>query len=151
MTAGDLVSTKRYVWIGLIALAALLFGFGAWATSFQIAGALIVPSQIETGQKRQVVEHLEGGIVSEILVDEGDWVRAGDPLFQLDTNRLESTITILQRQLFEIAARRGRLISERDGDDSATYDAKLLTIAADDSDVQSLLEGAEHLYRVDLC
>ncbi|MEE2946518.1 MAG: HlyD family type I secretion periplasmic adaptor subunit [Pseudomonadota bacterium] len=144
---GNLDSTKRHVWIGLIAIGFLFFGFGVWATGFQIAGALIVPSQIEAGQKRQVVEHLEGGIVSDIFVDEGDWVRAGDPLIQLDTNRLESTIAILQRQLFEITARRGRLISERNGADSITFDAKLLDIATNGSDVQSLLEGQTDLFK----
>ena len=58
--------------IGGISLALLLGGFGAWATMTQIAGAIVTTGQIEVDQNRQVVQHPDGGVIAELLVDEGD-------------------------------------------------------------------------------
>ena len=50
----------------------------------QLSGAIIASGQIEVDQNRQIVQHPDGGIVAEILVDEGDTVENGDVLIRLD-------------------------------------------------------------------
>lgn len=72
------------------------------------------------------MQHPDGGVVAEILVDEGDTVENGDVLIRLDPRAEKSELSIIQGQLFELMARRGRLIAERDNLDRVTFDPKLI-------------------------
>lgn len=139
-------SAKRPLTIGVVVLAILVGGFGGWAVFTQIAGAIIAAGQIEVDQNRQVVQHLDGGIVDEILVDEGDLVEAGDIMIHLDDKILSSELSIVEGQLYELMARRGRLEAEQDGLDTITFDPDLLTIAATRQDVASLMKGQQRLF-----
>lgn len=65
-------SARRHMAVGIIALIVLVGGFGSWAVLAQINGAVITSGQIEVDRNRQVVQHPDGGVVQEILVDEGD-------------------------------------------------------------------------------
>ena len=96
----------------------------------QLSGAIIASGQIEVDQNRQIVQHPDGGVVAEILVDEGDTVENGDVLIRLDPRAEKSELSIIQGQLFELKARRGRLIAERDNLDRVTFDPKLIAAAA---------------------
>jgi HlyD family secretion protein len=95
---------------------------------------------------RQVVQHPDGGVVSEILVREGDVVKVGQPLIRLDSNLLHSELVIIEGQLFELMARRGRLEAERDGLDVVTFDPELIETAATRPDVAELVDGQMRLY-----
>ena len=77
--------------------------------------------QIEVDQNRQTVQHPDGGVVADILVDEGDTVQNGDVLIRLDPRAERSELSIIQGQLFELMAQR-RLIAERDNSDRFTFD-----------------------------
>jgi len=137
-------SVKRQMTIGLITLAILVGGFGTWSLFAQITGAVIASGQIEVDRNRQVIQHPDGGVVSAILVDEGDVVETGDLLIQLDPGVIRSELTVVEGQLFEIMARRGRLEAERDGVDTITFPEELL--AYDRPEVQELIEGQTRLF-----
>ena len=68
-------SVQRHLALGLGGLALLILGFGGWASFSEISGAVIAPGQIEVDQNRQVVQHPDGGVVAQILAQEGDSVR----------------------------------------------------------------------------
>ncbi len=104
-----LMSPRRYLFIGFVGLAILVGGFGGWAVLANISGAIVASGQIEVDQNRQVVQHPDGGVVLQIEVDEGDDVKAGDLLVRLDPSLLKSQLSIVESQLFELVARRGRL------------------------------------------
>ena len=70
--------------IGHIASVFLIIGFGGWAVMAQLSGAIIASGQIEVEQNRQFVQHSDGGVVANILVDEGDTVENGDLLIPQD-------------------------------------------------------------------
>ena len=108
------VSYKPVI-IGLVALFALVGGFGLWAVTSNISGAIVSSARFEVDRNRQVVEHQAGGTVAEILVDEGDFVQAGDLLLQLDATQLTSKLSIVEAQLYELMARRGRFEAEQRG------------------------------------
>jgi HlyD family type I secretion membrane fusion protein len=96
----------RSIWkqtsIGLLLLAVSFGGFGTWAFTAPLAAAVIAQgSFVATGQNK-IVQHLEGGIIKEILVSEGDLVEAGQPLVDLD----ETAALAKERQLI---LRRARL------------------------------------------
>lgn len=138
-------SVRGPLTIGLIGVALLLGGFGTWAATTQISGAIIAPGRIEVDQNRQVIQHPDGGVVSEIAVEEGDKVKAGQILIRLDPNEVQSQLSIIESQLFEIIARRGRLEAERDARMTITFDPLLIEIAATNPDVAELMQGQERL------
>ena len=134
------------VLFGMFALVVLLGGFAAWATLTQIAGAIIAPGRIEVDQNRQVVQHPTGGVVAGIAVKEGDNVQAGDVLIQLDVKQMQSSLAIIEGQLYEIMARRARLTAERDARGAPLFDIDLLTTARRRADVRELIAGQRNLF-----
>lgn len=124
-------SARRPMMVGLLALVVLVGGFGTWAMTAQISGAIIANGLIEVDQNRQVVQHLDGGMIAQILVDEGDAVAEGDVLLQLDAQDLQAELTVIEGQLFEILARRARFEAERDGLDTLSFDPLLDNDLAD--------------------
>jgi len=128
--------------LGLIALLVLVGGFGTWAVMAQITGAVIASGQIEVDRNRQVIQHPDGGVVDAILVQEGDAVVKGDTLIRLDASLLKSELAVVEGQLFEIIARRGRLEAERDGETALTFDPLL----SDVPQGPSLIAGQTRLF-----
>ncbi|KEO58749.1 hypothetical protein DT23_16125 [Thioclava indica] len=131
--------------IGVFGLVLLLGGFGSWAAFTNIAGAVIANGRIEVDQNRQVVQHPDGGVVSEILVDEGEMVQAGQPLLRLDPTTLKSKLLITENELYELMARRGRLEAERDGNSEITFDPLVVKAARENADIQGLMDGQRRL------
>jgi HlyD family type I secretion membrane fusion protein len=138
-------SVQRHLALGLGGLALLILGFGGWASFSEISGAVIAPGQIEVDQNRQVVQHPDGGVVAQILAQEGDSVRQGQLLIQLDATRLGSELAIIEGQLFELMARRGRLEAERDDKPEPVYDMLLRNSAASNADAAVLMAGQSQL------
>jgi len=140
-------SAWQSVLIGFIGLSLLFGGFGTWAVKSQIAGAIVASGRIEVERNRQIVQHDKGGTVAEIRVDEGDGVKAGDLLIRLDPAQITSQLVIVEGQLFELMARRGRLEAERDETDTLKFDKELLEAGGQNPDLQELMEGQENLFR----
>ena len=132
--------------LGFAGLLVLLGGFGTWAAVSEIAGAVVAPGRIEVERNRQVVQHPDGGVVSEILVDEGDEVKEGQLLIRLDSKLLYSDLVITEGQLFELMARRGRLEAERDSSDTLVFDEELLRVAQERPEVAELVDGQRRLF-----
>lgn len=145
------LSRKRWsatspVIIGFFALLVLFGGFGTWAVKSEIAGAVVASGKIEVDRNRQVVQHQTGGVVSEILVDEGDTVAAGEMLIRLDPEQLTSQMIIAEGQLYELMARRGRLEAERDNKDGIIFEDELINVGQVNADLQELMDGQQNLF-----
>ena len=93
-----------------------------------------------------MVQHIDGGIVAEILVEEGDTVAAGEPLIRLDDTVLRSELTIVEGQYFELLARRARLEAERDNKDEIVFPEELLQMASADGEISELVDGQRNLF-----
>lgn len=143
-------SVRGPVALGFLSLFALLGGFGYWAFSTEIAGAVVASGQIEVEQNRQVVQHPDGGVVAEILVREGDIVARDELLVRLDGSALRSELAVVEGQLYELMARSGRLEAERDGSDSVRFAPDLLAAAGSNPDYASLVDGQRHLFEARL-
>ncbi|MFB2531658.1 HlyD family type I secretion periplasmic adaptor subunit [Paracoccus sp. p4-l81] len=131
---------------GAVAVLLLLVGFGGWAAFSQIAGAVVAQGQLEVEDQRQIVQHPDGGVVAAIKVREGDRVQAGDVLIVLDGSTVQSELTIVEGQLFEILARRGRLEAERDQRPEITFTPDLIARAETDPAVADLMQGQATLF-----
>lgn len=135
---------------GCAALFVLLGGFGAWAVGSELAGAIVASGRVEVDRNRQVVQHIDGGVITEISVDEGDRVTQGQLLLRLDDTELLSELVVTEGELWEIMARRGRLEAERDGTEEIVFDADLLVAGAESEDVEGFMNGQVRLFHARL-
>ncbi len=124
----------------------LVGGFGTWAATTQISGAIIAMGQIEVERNRQVIQHPDGGVVEAILVDEGDSVAEGDILIRLDPTNIASSLATAESQLFELQARRGRLEAERDGVARITFPDEIAARARVEARAAELMDGQSRLF-----
>ena len=106
---------KARIFMGTFALATLVGGFGGWAATSELAGAVIGHGQVKVDKDLRAVQHLDGGIIKDIATKKGDAVKEGQVLISLDDTALSSELSIAQGQLMELSAKRLRLIAERDG------------------------------------
>ncbi|RBI82692.1 HlyD family type I secretion periplasmic adaptor subunit [Rhodosalinus halophilus] len=144
--SGGAFPALRPLLIGLLALAILVGGFGAWSVMANIAGAVVASGRIVVDRNRQVVQHPDGGVVEEVLVAEGEAVEEGAVLIRLDPSQLRSELAIVEGQLFELMARRGRLEAEREEATEITFDPELVAEARRDPEVSELLAGQARLF-----
>jgi HlyD family secretion protein len=100
--------------IGLVAVAALLGLLFAWGTTLKISGAVIAKGQVQVSSSRTAVQHPVGGVVAEIMAENGDKVKSGDIVLKLDDAQLRSELAAVEGELFEILANEARLIAELD-------------------------------------
>jgi HlyD family secretion protein len=146
VTAGNPWSARRPILIGMLTLLILIGGFGFWSVSTTITGAIVASGRIEVEQNRQIVQHLDGGIVRSIHVADGDTVAAGDLLLRLDGSALGTEFTIVEGQLFEIFARRGRLEAERDDRDALIFPPELEAAVKVRPEIAALVKGQQSLF-----
>ncbi|MEX0619745.1 MAG: HlyD family type I secretion periplasmic adaptor subunit [Pseudohongiellaceae bacterium] len=100
----------------------LVFGvFGLWAGFAPIDGAAHAPGEVTVRSYSKVIQHLEGGIISEILVQNGDSVTAGQPLLVLDDTQSLAQLEIANSQFAALKAMETRLIAERDNLEQVHY------------------------------
>ncbi|MCD5995579.1 HlyD family type I secretion periplasmic adaptor subunit [Pseudomonas sp. CDFA 602] len=99
----------------------VVFGiFGTWAALAPLDSAANAPGVVTVQTYRKTVQHLEGGIVKELLVHDGDTVKKGDPLIILDDSQVGAEYEMNRSQLVAAKATEARLRAERDG--KATID-----------------------------
>ena len=139
-------SAKSPVLIGLLTILLLVGGFGVWATMTDIDGAIVAPGVIQVEQNRQVVQHLDGGLVAEINVTEAQTVKAGDLLIRLDGTQITSELAVIEGQYFDGLARRARLEAERDDKPEPVFPAELLDLVPTRPDVADMIEGQRRLF-----
>ena len=108
-------STEYFIRLGFGAVAVLFGGVFLWSVLAPISAAVIAPGQVSVESNRKAVQHLDGGLIEEIFVREGDEVEAGDLLARLDDTAAAANLALLDGQLTELYARRARLEAERDG------------------------------------
>lgn len=94
----------------------VVFGiFGTWAAVAPLDSAASAPGVVTVQTYRKTIQHLEGGIVKELLVRDGDTVKEGDPLIVLDDSQVGAEYEMNRSQLVAAKATEARLRAERDG------------------------------------
>jgi HlyD family secretion protein len=109
-------------------IVALFFGvFGAWATFAPLESAAVARGVISVETQRKTIQHLEGGIVGEIRVRDGDEVVADEVLVVLDDTQARATLELLQGRYRAAQGLEARLMAERDGLATIVFPAVLQT------------------------
>ncbi|MDB5457168.1 MAG: RsaA secretion system, rane protein RsaE [Caulobacter sp.] len=144
-------ATDNYKTVARIGYAVIILtfvGLAGWAALAPLDSAVIAHGVISTEGNRKTLQHLEGGIVRKILVHEGDHVRAGQVLFELDPTQADAALGITRAQLMTLQAQQARLTAERDSQASIIFPASL-TAQASNPEVARILadERAQFIER----
>lgn len=111
--------------IGVV-IVLLTFGvFGGWAALAPLQSAAVAPGIVTVKGNRKSIEHLEGGIVAELPVKDGDMVEAGQLLISLDDTQARAQLEMAMSQYYAVKAVESRLLAERDGQDRIDFDPVL--------------------------
>jgi HlyD family secretion protein len=140
-------SIRLHLIIGLAVVIVLAGGFGGWASTVQISGALIAPGAVVVDSNVKKVQHPTGGVVGEVRVRDGDLVKAGDIVVRLDDTVTKASLAIVVKTLNGLYARAARLEAEQRGDSKLTFPPQL-TERADDPDVKNVMISESKLFDV---
>ena len=121
------VSTGRPAFWSYLTIAVFVALFGYWAATAPLESAAVAPGVVAAAGKNITVQHLEGGIVREVVAHEGDRVRAGDELFRLDPTLSQAQLMRLTNTAASLKARAARLEAERDSKDMVAFPPELAT------------------------
>lgn len=133
-------SVHRQAIFGLSLMVLAFGGFGVWAFGAPLAAAVIAQgSFVATGQNK-IVQHLEGGIIADILVEEGDSVRAGQVILRLDGTLAEASRRELLLRRARLEATEARLLAEHDRAPLPAFPDWLLA-GRGDPEIASILDG----------
>ena len=135
---------KRFLRIGYIAIGLLFLAFIAWSIA-PLQGAVIATGTVIVESKPKVIQHLDGGIVAEIPVQNGTPVKVGDVLMRLDPTIIDANQGLVTTRLREAQARVARLEAERDKSSSITFPDELLADMSDPA-VAKAVEGQQKLF-----
>jgi HlyD family secretion protein len=116
---------RRLNLVGLAMVVAFVGGFGSWAATSELAGAVIASGSVIVESSVKKVQHPSGGVVKDILVKEGSVVEEGQVLVRLDDTLTRATLGVVRSQLDENNVRQARLLAEREGVDVMTFPAEL--------------------------
>ncbi|TNM65298.1 HlyD family type I secretion periplasmic adaptor subunit [Aliirhizobium smilacinae] len=138
-------SLRRHV-IFFASLATIfLASVGGWAATTKLSNAIIGDAIVIMNDNAKSIQHLNGGIVSELLVREGDHVRAGDVLVRLDGTALKASLSVLDTTFTQLAVRRIRLEAEQQG----RSDLDLGRLSSEDIDIKrnrTIVDGEYQLF-----
>ena len=136
----------RYLLIGYLSIAALVLMTIIWSLA-PIKGAVIASGVVVVEGKPKTLQHLDGGIVGEILVKEGQSVEKGDIVMRLDPTMLEANQVIVQTRLYETMARVSRLQAERDSKSRIDWPESLMAARETNASVDTAMTGQEKLFK----
>jgi multidrug efflux pump subunit AcrA (membrane-fusion protein) len=140
------VTAARTIRAGLWLIALAFGGFGTWAVFAPLSGAVIVSGKVTVEAYRKTVQHLEGGIVKEILVRVGDKVRQGQALVVLDSVQASAAVGVLQTQLDAEAAKQQRLQAELGRADKVAFSEDLRRRRSTSAEIDAMLKAEENLF-----
>ena len=125
--------------IGLFSIVLLVGAIGGWSVTANISGAVIGSGQIQIAANRQALQHPVGGVVSEVLVENGDAVKAGDVVLRLDESQSLSELKIIEGELYELLSKEARLEAEIDELPEMSLHPLLKKAASEDPEINKLV------------
>jgi HlyD family type I secretion membrane fusion protein len=124
----------------------LFFGIlGGWAALAPLESAAIASGVVSVDTKRKTLQHLEGGIVKEILVGEGDRVQVGNVLIRVDETQPRANLALVQGRRRATLAVQARLIAERDAQAEVTFPPELIALR-DLREIRSQMSGQLNIF-----
>ncbi len=139
------IDLRRPIMIGLGTLVVGFCGFLTWAAFAPLTSAAIAPGMVVADSRNKAIQHLEGGIIREVLVREGQEVKAGTVLARLDSAMADASLGRLESARREALAQAARLTAERDDAAEIAFPAELTAPDAD-ADTAEAVKGQQALF-----
>jgi HlyD family type I secretion membrane fusion protein len=131
---------------GWLVIGLVFCGFGTWAAVAPLSSAAIAPGTVVVDSNRKSVQHLEGGVIREILVRDGDVVEHDQVLLRLDGASVRAAMAALRPMMLTNQAYRARLLAERDGLATIDFAADLQDDDLPDDLGEQILAGQERIF-----
>lgn len=136
----------RYVALGMAAVVLLVGGVGGWAATTEISGAVVASGLLVVDSSVKPIQHPTGGVVKTLNVRNGDKVKAGDLLLQLDETVLRAQMLMTSKQLDELRVREARLKAERDNATSVSIPPDLEARRQSEPHIADAIKGELGLF-----
>lgn len=146
---GDAVlptDTAKPARIGMWVLGLGFGGFLLWAGLAPLDEGVPTSGMVAIDTKRKAVQHLSGGIISEVFVKEGQFVKAGDPLLRIDKAVSQANYESTRQHYLTLRAMEGRLLAEQLGHSRISFHDDLLSAKADPL-VRQAMDNQESLFQ----
>lgn len=140
------VRLRGPAWFGFLVILVLVGGFGVWGATAPLAGGAVAPGVISPDGSRRTVQHLEGGIIRALHVRDGDVVKAGQPLLDLEGVQPRATYEMLLGQYRSILATYARLMAEQASRPAIEFPVELGE-GIDSGNLRAVLDGQIHLFQ----
>jgi membrane fusion protein, epimerase transport system len=138
-------SARAAIVAGWITLLLFFGGFGTWAATAPLNGAVMGEAVLKVEGNRKSVQHLDGGIVSEIKVREGDRVNAGEILMLLNDSQARAEYDVLVQQHATLRTTEARLLAEFNASPDIVFPQDLLD--SGEAYVRTAIDGQRDEFR----
>jgi HlyD family type I secretion membrane fusion protein len=132
--------------VGFWVMLALALVILIWGVLVPIESAAVAKGSVMLLSNKKTVQHLEGGIIKDILVKEGDMVSAGDPLIMLNDTAATANLNVLQGQLYVARASELRLIALRDQLPEIEFDDDMVEKSKSDDNLVKVMTAQVQLF-----
>ncbi len=150
-TSNSAVAEIRIVLVaGLWVMLALGIVILVWGAIVPIESAAVARGNVVLLSSKKTIQHLEGGIIKEILVREGDHVQSGQELIRLNDTSATAARDIVQQQLYAARAANSRLIAERDKLPEVTFDKDMVEMGGTHEEVARIITAQTNLFRSEM-
>jgi HlyD family type I secretion membrane fusion protein len=131
---------------GCLIVAAFFGGLGLWAWLAPLSSAAVAPGTVIVDGKRKLIQHLEGGIVRDILVHDNDRVAAGQVLLRLDDTQPKAKLQLISGRYYGGLARAARLAAEANFRPAIDF-PELLTSRRGEPDIAKVMESERTIFK----
>ncbi|MGR3507800.1 MAG: HlyD family type I secretion periplasmic adaptor subunit [Sulfitobacter sp.] len=119
-------SLRGLITVAVVSMILLIGVLGGWAATTELSGAVIAHGRVEVAGKPKVVQSLDGGVVSELSVRNGDTVQAGQIIARLDPTFLQINLEMARTRLVDVSSRQARLEAESTNAKEISFDFQSL-------------------------
>jgi len=140
-----MMNVRGPIIVGLVVIFIFFGAFMGWAALAPLGSAAIAQGTVSVEGNRKSIQHLEGGIVSEIKVKDGDFVEKDQILIVLDEIQSKASMEIVRGRRTVALAQKARLEAERDGLDKIAFPEWLME-RKDDPNAKETMAGQVNIF-----
>jgi HlyD family secretion protein len=134
------------MWMGNLLILVFIVGLGIWSVLAPLKSAAMASGVIEPESSRKTIQHLEGGILRQILIKNGDVVMAGQILLELDDTKSRAERDSVMDQLWDAEGTHARLLAEQSSSDHVSFPQDLVAAAQQNLSVGVILTGQQKIF-----